>query len=393
MSVNTQSKDPLFAGTTSAKRTIGKRIGSGGETTVYDCPEAPGIALAVLHQVDPDTEDRIRFVIAWTVAIGLLKFFAWPLELLTDKSGRVVGFTMRLVKGKLLSTYLSPVTRPPSVTLLWMLLVFKQISECIHAAHASGFRIGDLNCNNIMVKPDGQIVMLDVLSFYVTYQQRVFSTKAGVVEFLPPELLDAFDKGDLANQPRTTHGDSYSFGVLLFKGLFEFHPFANREMVDIETVVKSGEWPYHSNNCKYHPKTASPPLTSVPPVFVDLFTRCFVAGMKEPSLRPTMLEWHKGLTEWIETEELNNKRHRGRNKTFKAQTSSSMAGSVSSPNRLHKPSLATPLVLLLSVILGTCVLLFEAKTSDEITGDSKGKETPKLWMDLHRAGTTRKGHL
>lgn len=379
----TQSNKPTVVETMSDGQTlkVGEIIGSGGEQTVYSTKNAPGIALAIPNQMTVEHEDRLRFLLVWTVAISVLKCFAWPLDLVTDSSGKVVGYTMKRVEGELLSTYLSPMTRPQSTTLLFMLRVFKNFAEAIHAAQASGFRIGDLNCNNVLVQADGQVVVLDVPSFYVSYQQRVFSTASGVGEYLPPELLDAFDKGTLANQPRTIHGDSYSFGVLLFKGLFEFHPFANREMVDVETVVSSGEWPYDVNSNRYHPKSASPPLTALPPALIKLLTRCFVAGMNDPTLRPSISEWHIALDEWIADEEQVFKKSRQRTKN-----------SSSTQNPIPRQSLATPLTLTAALLFAAWLLVVEPEQPSQ-QKETTNRDTPQLWLDLQAIQHSNQGEV
>lgn len=378
-----QTPQNVYAQKDQAKLSLGKRLGSGGETSVSSCQERPKIAIGIPHVMTPEKHERLQFLTAWFPAIDVLSSFAWPKEIVTDSSGKIIGFTMQRVEGELLSTFVNPHSCPSNVTLNFVLKTLLSLAAAIHAAHASGFRIGDLNDFNVMVRGDGSVVVLDVLSFYFNHVQKVFSTDAGVPEFLPPELQQAFRDGNLGNQPRTVHGDSWAFGVLVFRAVMGgHHPFSNRELKSVDEVVHSGEWP-HSPNSRLHPKSACPPLTSLPPILIDLFRKCFEVGAGDPVARPLMIEWHRALSDLVQPE---SKPQASKPRTAR-QTQPTPA---TSPTQSVKNRLLAPVFCLLLTAVACISLLLEDKDSQGIPDTPKqGKETPQIWMDLKHQAVRR----
>lgn len=356
------------------KLTLAEPVGSGGETSVFACKERPDIVIGVPHQMPPEKAERLQFLVCWHPAVETLQRYAWPHDILVDASGQVAGFTMKRADGEVLSTYLSPQTRPKSATPLFILGLFKSLAGTIHAGHASGFRIGDINDFNVIVKPDGSVVILDVLSFYFCHQQKCFGTKAGVGEMLPPELQAAFRNGGLGEEERTIHGDSWSFGVLLFKALMEGqHPFSNRELVAADEVVLSMNWP-HSANSKLHPKSACPPLTDLPATLVELFRRCFENGADTPSQRPLMVDWHRVLDELIATSPAQVKR----------------PPPVTSKSSSASPAFA-PTACLIFLLAATASFLSHPSKQQSESSTVKERGVPKLWNDLRQQSIGKRG--
>lgn len=357
--------------TNSQSRTLADQIGSGGECTVFDCKEFPGIAIGIPHQMTAEKEERMLFLQAWKPAIGISKNFAWANDMIADETGRIVGFAMPKINGEVLANYLSPQTRPATTTYLFVLKIFRSLAASIHGAHASGFRVADLNEYNVMVKDSGEIAILDVLSFSFTHSQLAFTTESGVAEYLPPELQEAFSNAQLGNVHRTIHGDSWAFAILFWKALMEgFHPFSNREFVPIEDAVRNHQWP-QSANTALHPKSACPAFTCLPTPLAELFRQCFEAGLSDPSARPLILDWHCVIDELIELEE---KAQPQQMKTQSGSANSAIA------------NILTPVVFLILIVTVSSPILFElvsTKAGDDERNADK-RETPKLWKALKR---------
>jgi DNA-binding helix-hairpin-helix protein with protein kinase domain len=159
--------------------------------------------------------------------------------------------------------------------------------------------------SNILVSPNALIAFVDCDSFQVkdSINGRVFYTRVGTGEFLPPELHSVdFRDGDHDR----LYSDRFALAILIFKFLMlGVHPYqAKGPIMDntpsIEGKIRKGIYPYAGSKGVLPPDYA-PPYEIIPLPLRRLFHRCFVQGHLEPSVRPAAKEWMDTLQGVIET--------------------------------------------------------------------------------------------
>lgn len=94
--------------------------------------------------------------------------------------------------------------------------------DSLGTVHAAGFLHADLKPANVLVEPDGRVVLLDFgMSRRIDLDDRLADTAgvAGTLAYLPPEAVD---------DPRPTAAwDIYALGLLFFEALTGLLPFAD----------------------------------------------------------------------------------------------------------------------------------------------------------------------
>ena len=106
---------------------------------------------------------------------------------------------------------------------------------------------------------------------------------------------------DTASINKTEIHDRFSLAVIIHRLLFGYNPFHggwpfdDDEVSSVEEYISKGYWLHGRNNNKLkHPKDIIP-LEVVHQEIQDCFYRCFDDGYKEPSLRPTAMDWFFAL--------------------------------------------------------------------------------------------------
>ena len=112
------------------------------------------------------------------------------------------------------------------------LRIFERIAHAAHAAHEAGIVHRDLKPGNVIVRADGEPVVLDFgLAFEVATPGALRSTEegtaVGTIYYMAPEQV----RGDLAAVDRRV--DVYALGVMLYEAITGRRPFDHpgREMV------------------------------------------------------------------------------------------------------------------------------------------------------------------
>lgn len=208
---------------------LGQEIGRGGEGVVFAI-EGRSDSVAKIYSTKPD-QRRIQKLSAMADAAGpaLLRIAAWPTDLLADSNGEVRGFVMpRITARRDIHELYSPKSRSeafPEADFRFLVHVGANIARAFAVIHQHGLVLGDVNHGNLLVGPDGTVVLIDCDSFQIGTGSNVFTCDVGVPLFTAPE----FHGRSFRNLLRAANHDLFGLAVLLFHLLYiGRHPFAGR---------------------------------------------------------------------------------------------------------------------------------------------------------------------
>lgn len=199
---------------------IKRLLGSGGMGVVYegtDKERNATVALKTLSEVDASGIYRLKQefrALSDVVHPNLVGLH----ELFSDRDQWF--FTMDLVPG---DTLLNRLDSQPDDTVLRH--AFAQLATGIQAIHDAGKLHRDLKPTNVLVTPEGRVVILD---FGLASDQEeggvgqtlVDESVSGTPVYMAPEQAAA--------KPASAASDWYAFGVMLFEALTGQPPFAGR---------------------------------------------------------------------------------------------------------------------------------------------------------------------
>lgn len=293
--------------TTSYKQsiTLASELGKGGEATVYNVASQPDVVAKLYHARKPIPEPKlIAMVSNPPLQPSSHRAIAWPTELLhqQDGQGPVVGFLMPKIQHSLpiFHCYNPILRRQQQPSFDWQALhrTALNLAIAMQAIHVKGHVIGDVNESNILVNEQALVTLVDTDSFQVADRNGdIYRCTVGKPEFTPPELQGVNFKAT----NRAVEHDLFGLGVLLFQLLMEgFHPFAgvlksshSVGRVDLH-CIRQGWFPYVSQR-KVKPPPAAPLFDMLPPDIQAAFYDCFVVGHRDPSQRPTAINWQRLL--------------------------------------------------------------------------------------------------
>jgi len=275
-----------------------REIGRGGEGCVFELASHGDLVLKVYNEPPADNRKRkLRHMVDMR-SKDIEAYAAWPVDLVSDAGGTVVGFVMRKLQGYLpLHHVFSPMDRKKMFQdrgYNFLVHVARNVATAFHKLHDAGLVVGDVNEGNILMNKAGMVVFIDCDSFQVHAEGRYFLCEVGVPRYTPPELLK---RATFENVIRTANTDNFSLAVLLFQLLFlGRHPFAGRHKgnadIDEETAIRQRQFAYSLTNSK---KKLTPPpdtisISDLPEDVVKLFHQAF-----ETETRPNAVEWIPAL--------------------------------------------------------------------------------------------------
>jgi DNA-binding helix-hairpin-helix protein with protein kinase domain len=241
-----------------------------------------------------EREPKVRAMIEATLASST-DLVAFPIEAVTDQSGRFLGFAMRLVKGySPLHELYSPKSRKahfPKANYRFLVRAALNVARAVGKVHQSGCVIGDFNHSGVLVSNDATVALIDADSFQFTLNGRAFPCVVGVVDFTPPELHGV----DLSKALRTREHDHFGLAVAIFHLLsMGRHPYAGKFAgpdLSMSEAIEQHRFAY-SLSRQSETRTAPPPgtitLADFPASTVQGFEAAF--GLM-PSARPSAEEW------------------------------------------------------------------------------------------------------
>ncbi len=285
-------------------------ISAGGEARIYAVPNAPGMVAKIYHTSTDAHARKLSVMIANPPADPMLSqghvSIAWPIDILqtADISRQTVGFLMPRAPGmRPIADFYNPKTRRQQCPLFNYLYLHRaacNLASSVHALHARGYVIGDVNESNILVTDTALVTLVDTDSFQVTDPQSgtIYRCPVGKLEFTPPELQSMqFDDID-----RAPEHDRFGLAVLIFQMLMEgIHPYAGVFMGGgdppaIAERISAGHFPYRNKKrIPYDPVPIAPPLEILHPSLRKLFMECFAKGHRRPRVRPHASVWQNAL--------------------------------------------------------------------------------------------------
>jgi serine/threonine protein kinase len=155
----------------------------------------------------------------------------------------------------------------------------RQIAEALAAAHAHGIVHSDIKPENIFVRPDGYIKVLDFGLARPLGGESLSSSDAvhgGTLRYMSP--------GQAHGEPATTASDIFSFGLVLYELATGQHAFPNHSPLGVLYAMMANE------------PAAAPLEHCVPPRLRSLILSMLA---KDPALRPSAEEVARRLDEHI----------------------------------------------------------------------------------------------
>lgn len=184
------------------------------------------VAIKVLEQsltVDPKAVERFR---REAVTAANLEHPSIVRVYDVQQQGNIHFITMRFVQGTTLRDILRDTG---SLPLPAALNIIKPVASALHYAHRNGVIHRDVKPGNILVEPDGTVLLTDFGIAHAADNAQASLTAAGLVmgtaDYLAPEQI--------AGRPAEARSDIYSLGVVLYEMLTGVTPFGGEHTAAI----------------------------------------------------------------------------------------------------------------------------------------------------------------
>lgn len=190
------------------------------------------------------------------------------------RCGADVALAMELVEGESLRPYCGA-PLPLARAVHWG----RQIAQALDATHACGIVHGDVKPENVMVRPDGYIKVLDFglarrvrLSLASTHS-TAFGALAGTLGYLSPEQT--------RGESPTVASDVFSLGVMFYELICGWHPFRSASPIDTAYAI--------AHHAPKAPRNVRPDVpAALSRLIVDMIA-------KDPAQRPGARQVEAGL--------------------------------------------------------------------------------------------------
>ena len=303
----------------------------GGEGAIFDVLKSQnnadtGFVAKIYHtsQIAKARQTKIEFMVANNptainngtdnnVEKAIKKAIVWPIETLYNEKGDFVGFTMpKIADAITLKSLTLPNNPSQKHGNEWRkfdhnqksshqkrLVVAYNIAQAIHTIHKKGnYVLVDLKPENIFLKPNGSIAIIDLDSIQIDNPgvDEDFPAKVFTEEFAPPEL----HKGLVNHKSGTIDKawDYFSLAVILYELFFGIHPFqaSHTTFTTRPELIKNNLFVHGKNANKLHviPNVHNN-FAHIHSSLQNLFLRTFEDGQNHPDRRSNAEDWAEAL--------------------------------------------------------------------------------------------------
>lgn len=294
-------------------------LGHGGEGTVYRIKGKPDRVLKIFRD-DKRTEMRhkkLRAMIDINPDKNILDQVTWPIDVVYDIKG-FAGYVMPVVTdGDNLNVVYSDSYKATQEEKIHIAM---NLCAAINSVHNIGQVCGDLNPANIKVYPNGRVKLIDADSYHIVDKKsgRTYRCEVGIPEYIPHEVQLKMKGGaDLKTAPLPTYTvdtDNFALAVHIFALLMHgCHPFAcaadnssagignlsrNQNSIVCPQPIDNiccGFFPFYNKSLSLTTPVYAPSVQVLTPEIMTLFVQAFCDGYKNPSNRPTPVQWYAAL--------------------------------------------------------------------------------------------------
>lgn len=221
-------------------------IAAGGEGTVFNCSTSMitqnGEYVIKIYHKGQLNKLRLKKLMLMESKKLDFKGICWPEKIVYSLKGEPVGYIMKKVKGKPLTSIFNcdedllreyPYWKKTNILKVIVDLLYR-----IQYLHLFGILVGDLRLKNIMLDSQGNIILVDIDSCQINN----IPCPAGIPDFTAPEIHNI----EFGKQLRTYYNENYSCAVLMFELLFcGLHPYDQKYGADfLATDMKEYNFPY-----------------------------------------------------------------------------------------------------------------------------------------------------
>jgi serine/threonine protein kinase len=211
---------------------ITRSIGNGGMTKLYVAldPQQNRYVIRVLNaDCERDRKSRKRFRTGAEVLRAMHTPKPHPNIVRLVKTGVENGrsyMVLQYVESRTLRDLI--LNRDPVVAQNPIVFI-RQLARVIQYVHAKGFLHLDIKPENLLIRPDGRLVLID---FDLAVPRKRFFKKlpslAGTTAYMPPEML--------ATRIADDRSDVYAFGVTCYEMLTFHKPFEGEKIEQVQAA-------------------------------------------------------------------------------------------------------------------------------------------------------------
>jgi DNA-binding helix-hairpin-helix protein with protein kinase domain len=284
---------------------VGEQLAAGAEGGVFRLVDRSEWCVKLYHQRPLAPERRAKLAALRALPPALRTCAALPLSLVaaSARSSEWFGVLLPFVEGHDIYELYNPQGRRAHflhATFEFVVAAALNLARAFEGVHAHGIIVGDISEQNIRVRPDATLTLIDCDGFQLHAAGQFFASNIGTPIWTPPELQGL----SLAGAVRTRNHDGFGLAQLIFLLLFGGrYPFAGRplsgEALAPEEAIAKFAFAFDPAPARplLEPPPGAPRLDALPARFTELFLRAFRTGSDAPNARPSPKEWGEALGE------------------------------------------------------------------------------------------------